>query len=96
MGGGECQFRHKKTPLRDEDIQIVCQTTFVTQIGKMQGRPQGIDLLFLRGSLLTGRADSHQSVFNFPERDEDRLLVLGYSLPGLGFCSPLLKPKSAH
>ena len=92
MGGGQRQFRHKKAPLRNEDIQIVCQAAFVSQIGKMQGRPQGIDLPFLGGRLLTGRADPHQRVFNLPERDENRLFVLGHSLFGLGFDGLLLKP----
>ncbi len=91
MGVGQCQFRHKKAPLRNEDIQIVCQAALVPQIGKMQGRPQGIDLPFLGGRLLTGRADPHQRVFNLPERDENRLFVLGYSLSGLGFYGLLLK-----
>ena len=59
MGVGKRQFRHKQTPLRNEDIQIVCQAAFVSQIGKMQGRPQGIDLPFLGGRLLASRADPH-------------------------------------
>ena len=92
MGVGKRQFRHKKAPLRNEDIQIVCQTAFVSQIGKMQGRPQGIDLPFLGSRLFTGRADPHQCVFNLSERDENRLFILGHSLFSLGFYGPLLKP----
>ena len=79
-------------PLCYEDIQIVRESAFVSQISEVQGRPQSIDLPLLCFGLLTGGADSHQSVFNFPERDEDRLLVLGQSLPGVGFSRALVKP----
>ena len=58
----------------------------------MQGRPQGIDLPFLSGRLLAGRADSYQRVFDFPERDENCLFVLGHSLLNLDFDGLLLKP----
>ena len=92
MSSGKCQFRLKKAPLRNEDIQIVCQAAFVSQASKMQGRPQSIDLPFLGSRLLTGRADSHQRVFNLPERDENCLFILGHSLFGLSFCRLLLKP----
>ena len=92
-GGGKCQFRLKKSPLRNEDIQIVCQAALVSQSGKMQGRPQGTDLPFLCGRLFTGCADPHQRVFNLPERNENCLFVLGHSLFGLGFYGPLLKPQ---
>jgi len=93
-GGGEGQFRVKKTPLRDEDIQIVREAAFVSQIGEVQARPESLDLPFLGGRLLTGRADPHERVFNFPERDENCLFVLGYSLLGLGLGRFLLETQN--
>jgi len=37
-------------------------------------------LLFLGGRLFMGRADPYQCVFNFSERHENRLFILGHSL----------------
>ncbi len=78
----------------NEDIQIVRESAFVSQIGEVQGRPQSIDLPLLCVGLLTGSANTHQSVFNFPERDEDRLLVLSQGLPGLSFSRFLLEAQN--
>ena len=91
-GGGKCQFRLKKTPLRNEDIQIVCQASLISQSGQVQGRPQGSHLLFLGGRLFMGCADPHQCVFNLSERDENRLFILGHSLLRLSLYGLLLKP----
>ena len=90
--GGKRQFRFKEVPLRNEDVQVVCQAALISERGKVQGRPQGIHLFFLSSRLFIGCADSNQCVFNLPERDKNRLFVLGHSLFGLGFYGLLLKP----
>jgi len=53
-GDGERQFRIEEVPLRNEDIQIVREPTFVPQIGEAQRRLQRSDLFLLSGGLLTG------------------------------------------
>ena len=51
MRAGQVQFGVKQTALRDEHIQVVGESAFVPQIGQVQGRSEGFDLLGLRGFL---------------------------------------------
>src|SRR5207247_4668226 len=46
-----------------------------------------------RLSLFARRAHCHQGIFDFPEGDQDRLLVLSQGLCGLSLCRPLLKSQ---
>src|SRR5438046_8295813 len=93
MGPGERHFSLEEIALGDEHIQIVGEPAFVPQVGQVQRGPEGLDLLHLRLSLFARRAHCHQGIFDFPEGDQDRLLVLSQGLSGLSLCRPLLKSQ---
>src|SRR5881409_2440460 len=93
MGPGERHFSLEEIELGDEYIQIVGEPAFVPQVGQVQRGPEGLDLLHLRLSLFARRAHCHQGIFDFPEGDQDRLLVLSQGLSGLSLCRPLLKSQ---
>ena len=92
-GRGQGEFGVEQIALRDQHVQIVRQAAFIAEIGESQRRLQRIDLSILRRLLLASGADAHQRIFNFFERNEDRLLVLGHRLTSLSLGRILLEPE---
>lgn len=90
----KCQFRIEQVPLGDQHVQVVREAAFVSQVREAKGRFQRVDLSLLRSRLLARSADPCQRIFNFLERCEDRLFVLGDCLPGLSCSSVLLEPET--
>ena len=57
-GGRERQLRIEEVSLRNQNIQVIRETSPVSEIGKTQGHPQRIDLSFLGGGLFKSCADT--------------------------------------
>lgn len=93
MGSHQRQLSLKKIALRNQHIQVICQATLVTKIGKTQRRPQRVDLLQLCRALFTNRADCDQRILHLLERDQHRLLILSHGLSRLRLGSFLLETE---
>lgn len=70
------KFGIEQIPFSKEHIHVARDTALVAEIGDIQSRAQGVDLLFLRLPLILNCSNSHQGIFNFLECHQDGLLIL--------------------
>src|SRR5687768_12330676 len=93
-GRSKREFGIEQSALGKKHVHVARNASLVAQVGHMQCRAQGLDLLLLRLALRIKGTNSHESVLNLLERNQDGLLVLRQYLPCLGLYRPLVESQA--